>query len=240
MVRSFGGEALIDATVRSIIVENGRAVGVRVSNTDELEECLSDDDLANVPVVEIRAKNIVCATSIYNLYHKFLPQDLPIVRKFHDPTQRTIHQSNGHIFLFCKLRGDAEEIGLPDHNLWYFNGYDLDEAFDKYFANPTEHRPPTCYIGFPSTKDLTWKKRFPGISNCILISDGLYEWFEKWSDKPVRNRGEDYLEFKDQLTRHLMDILLEFVPQVKGRIEYYHLGTPLSEETFLASYRGGR
>ena len=37
MVRSFGGEVLIDATVRSIIIENGRAVGVRVSNTDELE-----------------------------------------------------------------------------------------------------------------------------------------------------------------------------------------------------------
>ena len=36
-----------------------------------------------------------------------------------------------------------------------------------------------------------------------------------------------------------MDILLDFVPQVKGRIEYHHLGTPLSECTFLASYRGG-
>ena len=71
------------------------------------------------------------------------------------------------------------------------------------------------------------------------ISDGLYEWFEEWSDKPVRNRAEDYLVFKDQLTRHLMEILCEYVPQVKGRIEYYHLGTPLSEVTFLASYRGG-
>jgi len=240
MVRSFGGEALIDATVTSIIIEDGRAVGVRVSNTDELEECSSDEDLANVPCVEIRANNIVCATSVYNLYHKFLPQDLPTVQKFHDPTQRTVRQSNGHVFLFCKLRGDAEEIGLPNHNLWYFNGYDLDSAFDKYFENPTEHRPPTVYIGFPCSKDQAWKKRFPGISNCILISDGLYEWFEKWADKPVRNRGEDYLEFKDKLTKHLMDILLEYVPQVKGRIEYYHLGTPLSEETFLGSYRGGR
>jgi all-trans-retinol 13,14-reductase len=179
MCRSFGGEALIDATVRSIIVEKGRAVGVRVSNTDELEECLSREDLAKVPVVEIRAKNIVCATSVYNLYNKILPQDLPIVKKFHDPTQRTVRQSNGHIFLFCKIRGDAKEIGLPDHNLWYFNGYDLDEAFDKYFQNPTQHRPPTVYIGFPCTKDVTWKKRFPGISNCILISDGLYEWYVK-------------------------------------------------------------
>lgn len=47
------------------------------------------------------------------------------------------------------------------------------------------------------------------------------------------------MEFKDKLTKHLMDILKEFVPQVKGRIDYYHLGTPLSECTFLASYRGG-
>ena len=143
MCRSFGGEALIDATVRSIIVENGRAVGVRVSNTDELEECSSDEELAKVPVVEIRAKNVVCATSVYNLYNKFLPQDLPIVKKFQDPTQRSVRQSNGHVFLFCKIKGSPEEIGLPDHNLWYFNGYDLDEAFDKYFNDPVTHRPPT-------------------------------------------------------------------------------------------------
>jgi all-trans-retinol 13,14-reductase len=97
---------------------------------------------------------------------------------------------------------------------------------------------------------------------------GLYEWFEKWADKPVRNRGEDYLEFKDKLTSHLLDILQEYVPQVKGRIEHYHLGTrecnnnfqlvlhwllqrlasqiffssttpALSEITFLASYKAG-
>ena len=61
--------------------------------------------------------------------------------------------------------------------------------------------------------------------NMHVASLGLYEWFEKWADKPVRNRGEDYLEFKDKLTSHLLDILHEFVPQVKGRIEHYHLGT---------------
>lgn len=234
--RSYGGEALIDATVRSIIIKNGRAVGVRVSNTDELEEAV---DQSNVAVYEIFAKNIVCATSVYNLYNKFLPQDLPIVRKFHDPSKSSIRQSNGHVFLFCKIRGDPDEIQLPKNNVWYFNGYDLDSAFDRYFSDPTEVRPPTVYIGFPCTKDATWKKRFPGISNAILISDGLYEWFEKWADKPVRNRGEDYLEFKDKLTSHLMDILQEFVPQVKGRIEHYHLGTPLSEITFLGSYKAG-
>lgn len=200
MCRSFGGEALIDATVRSIIIENGRAVGVRVSNTDELEEAA--DHPEKVPTVEIRAKNVVCGTSVYNLYKKLLPQgeklanitchfsssrllleqltnvcyliipDLPVVEKFNDSSKRTIRQSNGHVFLFCKIRGDPDEINLPKNNVWYFNGYDLDEAFDAYFTNPTEVRPPTVYIGFPCTKDTTWKKRFAGISNCIMISDG--------------------------------------------------------------------
>jgi len=105
MVRSFGGEVLCDSTVRGIIMDdNGRAVGVRVSNTSALAKCVSEEEKEQVPVTEIRAKNIVCATSIYNLYNKLLPQDLPVVKQFQEPTERSVKQSNGHVFLFCKIR----------------------------------------------------------------------------------------------------------------------------------------
>ena len=117
VVRALGGEALVDATVLGIIMEHGRAVGVRVANTSALHA-----DTGNLEVTEIRAKNVICATSVYNLYNKLLPQDLPVVKEFNDPTKRTIRQSNGHIFLFCKIRGTAKDLGLPTHNLWYFNG----------------------------------------------------------------------------------------------------------------------
>ena len=120
-------------------------------------------------------------------------------------------------------------------------GYDLDDAFAKYLANPKEVRPPTVYIGFPCTKDPTWKKRFPKVCNCILISDGLWEWFEKWqyTDHDHRTLASDYLEFKEALTKHLLDILYETVPQAKGNVEFHHLGTPLSEVTYLSSWHGG-
>lgn len=153
MVRKMGGEALTDATVRSILVENGRAVGVTVSNTTALAE---SEDSDKVPVYTIRAKNVVCATSIYNLYNKLLPQDLPVVKDFSNPEKRSVRQSNGHVFLFCKIKGSAEELKLPTHNLWYFNNYDLDNAFDEYFSNPVDVRPPTVYIGFPCTKVSVW------------------------------------------------------------------------------------
>jgi all-trans-retinol 13,14-reductase len=240
MVRATGGEVLVDATVREILVEHGRAVGVKVSNTSALQEAAKQGRPADeVPLTEIRAKNIVFASSIYNLYGKLLPKDLASVQDFSNPAKRTVRQSNGHIFLFCKIQGDATELKLPTHNLWYFNGYDMDEAFDAYFANPREVRPPTVYIGFPCTKDTTWKKRFPGVSNCILISDGLWEWFEEWKDKPVHDRGADYEKFKDALSKHLLDILYETVPEVKGNVEFSILGTPLTEATYLGSFCGG-
>ena len=121
MVREFGGEVLVDATVHDIIIENGRAVGVRVCNTSALGECVesAEKGAKTPPLTEIRAKNVVCATSVYNLYNKFLPQDHPVVAQFKDPATRTVQQSNGHVFLFVKIKGDADQIGVPKHNLWW-------------------------------------------------------------------------------------------------------------------------
>lgn len=234
VVRSFGGEVLVDACVHNIITENGKAVGVVVCNNSAAQK---NQDATTYTT--IRAKNIVCGTSVFNLYTKLLSKNLPIVQKFLNTTERTIQPSNGHIFLFCNIRGDPEDLKLPRHNIWYFNDYDLDGAFDRYFENPTDIRPPTVYIGFQCAKDVTWRDRFPGQSNCILISDGLYEWFEKWKDKPARNRGDEYKAFKEKLSNHLLDILYEQVPYVKGKVASYELGTPLTEETYLSSYHGG-
>jgi len=129
-----GGQVLCDATVEDIIIENGRAVGVRVRNTSAGKDG---------PVTKIRARNIVCATGVFNLHNQFLPPDHPSVKEFFDPEKRTIKESNGHVFLFVKIKGEASELQLPTHNLWYFNSYDMDEAFDKYFADPVNNRPPT-------------------------------------------------------------------------------------------------
>jgi all-trans-retinol 13,14-reductase len=72
-----------------------------------------------------------------------------------------------------------------------------------------------------------------------VISDGVYEWFEKWADKPVRERGTEYEALKSKLAYHLLDVLYEVVPEVRGKVEFSHLATPLTEESWLGSYRGG-
>ena len=104
MLRNFGGEVLCDATVEQIIIENGRAVGVKVRNTSAGKDS---------PITEIRAKNIVCATSVFNLHNKLLPQDHPSVKEFNDKSKRSIVESVSTMHHAIIL----SPIGLSSHKL---------------------------------------------------------------------------------------------------------------------------
>ncbi|XP_066919780.1 all-trans-retinol 13,14-reductase-like [Clytia hemisphaerica] len=235
IVYEHGGECFVNAHVDEIIVKNNQAVGVRVCKSSSWESARSLDEKPEM--TEIYAPLIINAAGMHNLYHKLLPQEMKIVEDF-KKTNKAI-PSYGHNYLFVTIKGDADEVGIPVTNTWYFNGYDTDNCFDKYFENPTEHRPPTVYLGFPCTKDPTWKKRFPGVSNCILISDAKYEWFEKWEDMRTHKRGGDYDQYKEKFAEKLLEVLYDKVPQVKGKVLWYECGTPVSDSNFLQSYRGG-
>lgn len=56
-------------------------------------------------------------------------------------------------------------------------------------------------------KDPSWKDRHPGISNCILISDGKYEWFEEWEKLRTHKRGAEYDELKEKFAAKLLEVL---------------------------------
>ncbi|XP_066932209.1 all-trans-retinol 13,14-reductase-like [Clytia hemisphaerica] len=235
VVYEHGGECFVNAHVEEIILKEGKAVGVRVCKATSMEGLKSADERPEM--TELYAPIIINATGMHTLYNKLLSPELPLVKEY--KTTNKCIPSFGHNYLFVAIKGDADEVGIPVTNTWYFNGYDTDNCFDKYFENPTEHRPPTVYLGFPCTKDPTWKKRFPGISNCILISDAKYEWFEKWQDMRTHKRGDEYDQYKQKFADKLLEVLYEKVPQVKGKVLWYECGTPVSDSNFLQSFRGG-
>ena len=45
-------------------------------------------------------------------------------------------------------------------------------------------------------------------------------------------RGDDYDTFKDRLGERLMEHLYEKLPQLRGRVDYYEVSTPLSTNWF--------
>jgi all-trans-retinol 13,14-reductase len=64
------------------------------------------------------------------------------------------------------------------------------------------------------------------------VSIAPYERFRSWEDTNWMKRGEDYEAFKDDLSGRLIEVLEREVPQVKGKIAYHELSTPLSTRHF--------
>lgn len=59
-----------------------------------------------------------------------------------------------------------------------------------------------------------------------------YEWFAPWEQERWRNRGSEYEALKEEFSQRLLDYLYQVVPQLKGKIAFYELSTPLSTKLF--------
>ncbi len=90
---------MVNAHVDEILIENNRAVGVRVCKATSLEPGSEKKPV----MIEIRAPIVVCATGIHNLYGKLLPRSHNLVKEF-QATNKTI-PSFGHMYLFVAIKG---------------------------------------------------------------------------------------------------------------------------------------
>ncbi len=61
---------------------------------------------------------------------------------------------------------------------------------------------------------------------------------EAWKTKPWKKRGPDYDAIKERVATQLENVLYAYVPQVKGKVLYKELSTPLSTLHFTGYSRG--
>jgi all-trans-retinol 13,14-reductase len=222
VIEAAGGKVVVNAEAEQILVQGGRALGVRMSNGDE-----------------IRCQNVISAAGLHNTYGKLLPEQAGIRHKF-DERLTNLKPSISHLGLYLGLTGSRQELGLEQANMWIYRGYDHDRELAKFLrkSNPLGSPPgsplnfPLNYISFPSAKDPAWDSHYPGKSTVDLISLAPYQWFEKWANKPWHKRGADYEQFKHMLAEKLLDDVYQHVPQVRGKVDYYELSTPLSTAHF--------
>lgn len=65
-----------------------------------------------------------------------------------------------------------------------------------------------------------------------------YAWFEKWKGTEWNKRGDEYENYKESISKKLLEKIYKYVPQAEGKISYYELSTPLSTEHFGNYSRG--
>ena len=60
----------------------------------------------------------------------------------------------------------------------------------------------------------------------------------KWSHLDWKKRGEEYEKLKEELSNRLLETVYKHVPNIKGKVDYFELSTPLSTRD-LANYPKG-
>jgi len=219
LIEAAGGQIVIGAEVSMVLVEGGRAVGVRMADGREL-----------------RAELVISDAGVPNTVFRLLPEGTP-GRGALLATLEHAARSASHICLYAGLEHTDSELGLGRSNLWVYPSTDQDGDFDRYLADP-EAPLPLVFISFPSAKDPDFARRYPGKATIEVVSMASYDRFRGWEGTNWMKRGEDYEALKDELSRRLIEVLEREVPEVKGKIAYHELSTPLSTRHF-ADYAEG-
>ena len=66
---------------------------------------------------------------------------------------------------------------------------DHDAAAANYHAKNLATNPQfsVVFMSFPSAKDASWSKRFPGKSTGVIIAEARHDWFAPWLGTKVRS-----------------------------------------------------
>jgi len=219
VIEEAGGSIVVCAEVASVVVDGGRAVGVRMADGRE-----------------IRAPLVVSDAGVPNTVMHLLPEGTPGRESLRATMQHTT-RSASHICLYVGLDGTDEDLGLDRSNLWVYHSADQDGYFARYLAVP-EALLPLAYISFPSAKDPDFARRHPGKATIEVVSFAPYERFRSWEDTKWMKRGGDYETVKEGMSQRLLDVLEREVPQVAGKISHHELSTPLSTRHFSAYDEG--
>lgn len=228
-IEKAGGRVLVRSPVREIILNDAKdaVIGVQVKKGHNVYDILapiviSDAGLTNTART-LLSEGVAKRSGLMKLSDRLKP-GLALMT------------------VFVGLDGSAEDLGLKASNVWAFSHNDLQAQLEEYIALSPEEAakvpPPLIFLSFPSTKDPTFNDRFPGKSTCAVVTVSPHRWFQGWEKERVMHRGQDYQGLKMAVGRQAWNQVLEIFPHLEGRVEYFDVGTPLSNQYYLGSYSG--
>jgi phytoene dehydrogenase-like protein len=218
----------IDEEGDEVVVEDPNAIGPSMADVD------GTFDLDDIEDVAQEKESLLAETNKKKMQKKIesIPSHVPGSLK-----KTNMGPSCSMVTLFVGLNCDLKELDFPKLNKWIFPTWDHDENMRKFKKNK-EAPFPAVFIGSGSIKDNSWNERWPLRSTLEVLAPVEYHWFAEWQKSRVKNRGGEYKKFKDYWTNRLLAVLYEQYPQLKGKVSFKDLGTPLSNNYYLGVERG--
>jgi all-trans-retinol 13,14-reductase len=218
-VASAGGWTRIATSVEQILLENGKAVGVRLTSGEE-----------------IRAAKVISAAGVASTLRRLLPESMKAT-----PWARDIEQlepAPAHVCLYLGFKGDIRKAGASAANQWFCNTWDAEqEAWD--ISQPDAlPKAPVLYCSFPSLKDPTHDPGPKEHHTGEVVTFVPWKAFESWQGTRWKRRGPEYDALKAMLQESLLEQFLSWMPQLRPMVDRVELSTPLSTDNFARPMHG--
>ena len=206
VIEGAGGSVRVRAEVERILVEGGRAIGVRLTGGEEL-----------------RAPVVVSDAGARATFLRLLPGDVPL--PFRDEL-RAIPRSMSHVSLYLGLSRSAGTLGVQGENFWLHDELDHDRMWNRG-GELLQGRAPQTYVSFPSMKDPEARTHTAEI---IAGLEGRH--FEPWAGTRWMKRGEEYEAQKERIADALLATAERRLPGLSNLVVHRELSTPLTTAHF--------
>ncbi len=214
-----GGDLRVGAQVERILIEKGRAIGVRLGDGSE-----------------IRARDVVSNADPAVTFGRLVGMDR-LSPKLQRKLSNTRYSTSG-LSLSLVVDLDLRSIGLDSGNYWSYRSDDLDGVYRALRSPANAAGAELPFFMFDATSLRDPSRNYRGRHVIQAFTFMAYEAFARWSQTRFGARPQDYHAFKEQLTDRLLGALEALIPDLKQHVVFADLATPLTYRHFVAATAG--
>ncbi len=195
-IEAGGGAIKLKTMVDKIIVEDGRAVGVRTAKGEEF-----------------RGDVVISNASAIATYNHMLSED-EAPQSVRDQVNN-LPLSTSIIQAYVAIDGDAAELGLKEHEIFLNASLDSNAEWKRVQAGEFEGT--SCLLANHSGANRDSCPEGKSVLEAAILATG-----EHW----IGLEEDEYAAKKEKVTQYLLDQIAVFIPDVRDRIEAIEVGTP--------------
>ncbi len=212
VVEAAGGAVRVRAEVERVLVEGGRAVGVRLASGEEL-----------------RAPVVISDAGARATFLRLVPDEVPL--PFRGALRET-PRGMSHVSLYLGLSRSPAGLGVRGENFWIHDELDQDRMSERG-GELLSGRAPLTYLSFPSMKDPEARAH---TAEVVAGIDARH--FEPWAGTAWMRRGAEYAALKERIADALLASAERRLPGLSALVVHREVSTPLSTAHFTG-HAGG-
>jgi len=216
-VAEAGGWTRVYADVDEILVQDGRAVGVRMADGEE-----------------ICAGRVISAAGVQSTVQRLLPAS---ARGPWADSVEALTPASAHVCLYLGFEGDIAAAGANGANKWFWRSWDPEQDVWE-IDNETLCDAPILYCSFPSIKDPAHEPGPDLVHTGEVVTFVPWETFVPFLGTKWKRRGAEYDALKQRLTDSLLEQLFQRMPALRPMLRYAELSTPVSSDHFVRPMKG--